>query len=265
MSQPNWKRKRTLLIFELVPAIKGPFLWLALFSLGLLILPVKFIFVGEFSFNGQLVGQALRLNYVLAVGYSLIVFLTTLFALSLCLDRTGNHYLRNNDLLVLARAFGRPTFYLIKIGSVLLPTIIYGIFALTLFWEELYRVAGVNLFRVFLLILPLSLSMACLISLYFLMRYFLGNFLIFFVWMLLLPVIYFGNLWRYYGGALRENVPQIPILGLLPQFGGIHAYSLGMVGDVFLRTDTWLALVSGAIWTMVALVTGLLLFRRQRL
>lgn len=265
MTRPAWKRKRTLLLFELVPALRGPLLWVALFSLGLVIIPVRFIFVGEFSVNGQLLGQELRLNYVLAVGYSTIVFLTTLLTLCLCLDRTGNHYLRNNDLLILSRAFGRSAFYIAKIASVLVPAAIYGALAITLFWEELYRIAGVNLFRVFLLILPLTLSMGCLVSLYFLMRHFFGNFIIFFLWLLLLPVIYVGNLWSYYAGVFREGAPRIPILGILPQFGGIHAYSLGLVGDVFLREDAWHAVANGSLWTAMALATGLWVFSRKRL
>ncbi len=259
------KRKLYLLLFELIPTLKGPLHWVALASLGLLVIPVHFIFVGEFSVNGQLLAQDLRLNYVLAVGYSTIVFLTTLLTLSLCLDRTGIHYLRNNDLLVLARNFGRPAFYFTKLASVLVPALVYALLGLSLFWEELYRLAGVNLFRVFLLILPLSLSMTCLVTVYFLLRHFLRNFVIFFLSLLLLPVIYIGNLWRYYGGALREGVPHVPILGLLPQFGGIHAYSLGMVADAFIREDTWQALANGFGWTAMALGVGVFLFTRKQL
>lgn len=264
MTQKTWNRNRSLFLFETLPVFKGTLLWLSLLSLVLIVLPVRFILLGEFSFNGQLIDQESRVNYVLAVGYSLIVFLATLFTISLCLDRTGNQYLRNNDLLILARDLGRPAFYFVKIASVIFPSTIYSILALTLFWEELYRIAGVNLFQIYLLILPLSLSMLCLTCLFFLMRIFLGNFLIFFIWMLLLPVIYFGNLWQYYGGALRGITPKFPILALLPQFGGIHAYSLGLVGDTFLRTDTWLALVSGIVWTVLALLAGILSFRHQR-
>lgn len=265
MTRPAWKRKRSLLYFELLPVLKGPLPWAALASLVLLVIPIRIIFTGEFSVNGQQVGLDPRLNYVLAVGYSTIVFLTTLFALCLCLDRTGAHYLRNNDLLMLSRALGRPIIYLAKMASVLLPSMLYGAVALSLFWEELYRIAGVNLFRIFLLILPLSLSMACLVSLYFLMRHFLSNFMNFFIWLLLLPVIYVGNLWRYYAGMFRDGSPHVPILELLPQFGGIHAYSLGLIGDKFVRDDTWHALANGSVWTAVALAAGLYVFSRKRL
>ena len=265
MTQPNWNRKRALLVFEMLPAVKGPLFWVALASLGLLVIPVRFIFVGEFSVNGQPLCQGLRLNYVLAVGYSSIVFLTTLFTLCLCLDRTGAHYLKNNDLLILSRSLSRPIFYLAKIGSVLLPSIVYGSLAILLFWEELYRIAGINLFRVFLLIFPLSLSMSCLVGLYFLIRNFMGNFMIFFLWLLFLPVIYFVNLWRHYGGILRDGESHSSLMGFFPQFGGIHAYSLGLVGDWFIRGDSLFALVNCTAWTVFALGAGLYFFSKRRL
>ena len=266
MSASAGKAWRSLLVFELMPSVKGPLLWAALGGLALLILPVRIIAMGEFSFNGQLIGQESRLAYVLLGGHSWIVFMTTLLTLCLCLDRTGAHFLRNNDLLVLSRAVGRPSFYLAKMASVLAPSLLYGLLALTLFWEELYRNAGVNLWRVFALFLPLSLSMACLASLYFLLRNFLGNFMIFFLWLFLLPILYVGNLWRYLApAALREGAPQFPVLGLLPQFGGIHAYSLGMVHDAYRGPDAWLALVKCGLWTAAAVAAGVWIFSRKRL
>ncbi|MDB5049358.1 MAG: hypothetical protein JWO30_2429 [Fibrobacteres bacterium] len=265
MSQGPSMRLRAVLFFELGPALKGPLLWAALASLMILVVPIRYIMVGDIHVNGELVGQALRLNYVVAIGYSTIVFLTTLFTLCFCLDRTGTHYLRNNDLLILSRAMGRPHFYLAKMASVLIPSLAYGILAVTLFWEELYRVAGVNLSHVFILIMPLGLSMLCLVSLYFLMRNFLGNFMIFFLWLLMLPVIYVVNLWRYYAGFLREGGPLAEGINMLPQFGGIHVWSLGMVSDFFMRPESWHALANGALWSVVASVTGLFVFSKKRL
>jgi hypothetical protein len=266
MTQSTWKRSRTLFLFEMVPTLKGPLPWAALLGLGLLIIPVRFIFVGEFSVNGQLLGQELRLNYVLAVGYTTITFLTNLFALSLCMERTGNHhYLRNHDLLVLSRSLSRPIFYIAKLASVLIPTLVFAVLSILLFWEELYRIAGVNLFKIFYLIFPLSLSLACLVSLYFFMRHFLGNFMIFFLWLLLLPILYVANLWHYYGGALRAGSENNSVLEWLPQFGGIHAYSLGLVGDAFLRDDAGSALLNLGLWTVFAVGCGIFVFIRKRL
>ena len=125
MSAGPSMRLRAVLLFELAPVIKGPLLWAALASLIVLVVPIRYIMVGDIYNNGELVGKALRLNYVVAIGYSTIVFLTTLFALCFCLDRAGNHYLRNNDLLILSRNVGRPAFYLAKIASVFMPALAY--------------------------------------------------------------------------------------------------------------------------------------------
>jgi hypothetical protein len=259
------KKWRALLAFELMPTLKGSMPWAALAGLLLFEAWLRFLMSGSFAFNGKAVGQIDRLVFVAAFGYSGIPFLATLLTLSLCLDRTGAHYLRNNDLLVLARGVGRKRFYLAKIGGVLAPVLAYSAIALGMFWIELYRNAHVNLYSVFLLILPLSLSLACLVSIYFLMRNFLGNFMIFFLWLLLLPVVYVSNLWHYYAGVLREGVPQAPFLGFLPQFGGIHAHSLGMIHDFYRRDGTWHALVGGSVWTVLALIAGMWVFSKKRL
>jgi hypothetical protein len=265
MSGGTSMRLRAILLFELAPVIKGPLLWAALASLMVLVVPIRYVMVGDIHINGELVGQALRLNYVVAIGYSTIVFLTTLFALCFCLDRAGNHYLRNNDLLVLARNVGRPAFYLAKIASVFLPALAYGAVAIALFWEELYRVAGVNLSHLFILIVPLGLGTFCLVSLYFLLRNLLGNFMIFFLWLLLLPVIYVVNLWSVYAGVLREGNGFTHAVNLLPRFGGIHAWSLGTVSDFFLRPESWHALANVAVWSAVAVAVGVWSFSRKRL
>jgi hypothetical protein len=265
MSAGPSMRLRAVLFFELAPALKGPLPWAALASLALLLLPIRYVMVGDIHVNGELVGQAVRLNYVLAIGYSTIVFLTTLFTLCFCLDRTGPHYLRNNDLLILTRDVGRPAFYLAKMASVLIPSLAYGVLAICLFWGELYRIAGIDLHRVFLLILPLGLSMSCMVSLYFLMRNFLGNFMIFFLWLLLLPVIYVVNLWRYYAAFISEGGLIPRLVGLLPQFGGIHAWSLGAVSDFYLRDESWHALANTGAWAALSLGLGLYLFSGKRL
>jgi hypothetical protein len=259
------KKWRAMLAFEMVPTLKGPLPWAALAGLILFETWLRFLMSGSFSFNGKVVGQLDRLVFVAAFGYSGIPFLATLLTLSLCLDRTGAHYLRNNDLLALSRGVGRMSFYLAKIAGVLVPVLVYSLAALGIFWLELYRNAGVNLYRIFLLIFPLALGLACLVSIYFLMRNFLGNFMIFFLWLLLLPVIYVSNLWHYYAGVLREGVPQAPFLGFLPQFGGIHAHSLGMIHDFYRRDGTWHALAGGGVWTVLALAAGLWVFTKKRL
>lgn len=266
MSASPSKAWRSVLAFELLPSLKGPLVWAALAGLALLIVPVRVIALGQFSINGQLIGQESRLGYVLLAGHSWIALLTTLLTLCLCLDRTGPHYLRNNDLLVLSRSVGRMSFYLAKMVSVLAPALAFSLLAFVLLWEELWRNTGINHPGIFAHFLPLALAMLCLVSLYFLMRNFMGNFIIFFLWLLLLPIIYFGNFWRYYAPeALREGVPSFPALGILPQFGGIHAYSMGAVHPAFFREGTWVALVNCGLWAVVAAAAGLWLFNRKRL
>jgi len=264
MTDSNWKKSASFLGFEIFPSLRGSFFWLALASLVLLIIPVRIIFTGEFSINGQAVGTDPRLNYVIVIGYSILVFLTTLFALALCLERTGNQYLNNHDLLILSRNVGRTSFYLTKLASVILPTVLYAFIALSLFWEELYRLAGVNLFLIFVLIFPLTLAMTCLTSLFFLLRNYLSSYMIFFICLIGLPIIYGTNLWHYYAGALRGSEPHFSFLEILPQFGGVHAYSLGLIGDQFFRGDTWHALVNIFVWTVVSLLLGLKIFSKKR-
>jgi hypothetical protein len=242
--------------------------WAALAGLVIYDWWLRFLFGGHFTFiaNGKSAApQFDPLVFLAALGYSGIPFIATLLTLSLCLDRTGAHYLRNNDLLVLSRGLGRVAFYLAKMASVLLPVFVYATMSLGVFWAELYRNAGVNRYQVFALILPLALALGCLTSLYFLMRNFLGNFMIFFLWLLLLPVIYVSNLWHYYAGVLREGAPEAPFLGFLPQFGGMHAYSLGLINEIYRRDNAWHAIVGVGIWTVLGLGVGLWVFKRKRL
>lgn len=256
---------RSMLAFELVPTLKGPLVWAALAGLLPMVVLVRYFSAGEVSLNGRLIGEEARLVPLLFIGYMLINFLATLLTLCLCLDRTGAHYLRNNDLLVLSRAMGRSSFYLAKIASVFVPAAAYSVLALGLFWEELYRNAGVNLYRIFVLILPMSLGVLCLITLYFLLRNFLSNFMIFFLLLFILPIIYCGNLWGYYSGLIGEGLPQLPALGFLPRFGGVFLHALGMIHDKFLWPETWKALVNCGMWTACSVAVGLWLFHRKRL
>jgi hypothetical protein len=260
------KAWRSVLAFELAPTLKGPLVWAALAGLILLELPIWVISNGQFSFNGQLIGRESRLTYVLWIGHSYIALLTTLLTLCLCLDRTGPHFLRNNDLLVLARAVGRISFYFAKVASVLVPALIFAASALALFWLELWRQTGINHAAVFAHLLPLWLSLACLVCLYFLMRNYMGNFIIFFLWLLLLPFIYLGNGWRYFAPeAWREGVPAFFSLSFLPQFGGLHIHSLGQVGAMAPMEHAWVALLNCGAWTLGAALAGAWLFTRKRL
>lgn len=266
MSAGGFKSWRAVLAFELAPSLKGPLLWAAVVGLLLLEIPIWVVSTGQFSFNGELIGWESRLKYVLWIGHSYIALLTTLLTLCLCLDRTGPSFLRNNDLLVLSRAVGRTSFYGAKVASVLLPAMAFTAAALLLFWLELYRRMGINHAAVFAQFVPLTLSMACLASLYFLMRNYMGNFIIFFFWLLLLPFIYLGNGWRYFAPEeWRQGVPSFFSLGYLPQFGGLHIHVLGQVKAITPLEHTWVAWLNCSLWTAAALAAGVWLFGRKRL
>lgn len=266
MSAGGLKSWRSVLAFELAPSFKGPLVWAALVGLLLLELPIWVISNGQFSFNGQLIGRESRLTYVLWIGHTYIALLTTLLTLCLCLDRTGPQFLRNNDLLVLSRAVGRITFYFAKVASVLAPALLFTLAALGIFWLELMRQTGIHHAAVFAHLLPLWLSLACLVSLYFLMRNFMGNFIIFFLWLLLLPFIYLGNGWRYFAPeAWREGVPAFFSLSFLPQFGGLHIHALGKVQAMASVEHTAVAIVNCSLWTVGAALLGAWLFSRKRL
>lgn len=255
----------SVLRFELGPSFKGPLPWAALGGLLPLLVLVRYFSAGEMSINGRLIGQETRLVPLLAMGHTLVVALSTLLTLCLCLDRTGAHYLRNNDLLMLSRSLGRPSFYLAKMASVLIPAILYSALALFIFWEELFRHAGVNLWRIGALLPPLVLVLCCLIAVYYLMRNAFSNFLIFFLLLFLLPVIYLGNLWNYYSGLLGEGLPRIDGLGFLPQLGVVLLNSLGLVHERFRCDDAWMSLLNVGAWTFVAAGLGLWIFGRKRL
>jgi hypothetical protein len=138
--------------------------------------------------------------------------------------------------------------------------------ALAIFWLELWRQTGINHAAVFSHVLPLWLSLACLVCLYFLMRNYMGNFIIFFLWLLLLPFIYLGNGWRYFAPeAWREGVPAFFSLSWLPQIGGLHIHALGRVGAMAPVEHTWAAMLNCGAWTLGAALLGAWLFSRKRL
>jgi hypothetical protein len=89
--------------------------------------------------------------------------------------------------------------------------------------------------------------------------------MIFFLWLLFLPVIYVVNLWRYYGNVISEAGPVARLIGMMPQFGGVHAWSLGVVSDGLRKEYAWHALANMGLWTGVAVGAGIYLFNRKRL
>ncbi len=252
--------------FEAGEALRGTALWVGLAVLTLFLLGVKGLFSGDFVLNGQALSHQVRLVYFLGVGYSMLTFLTTLYGLAVCVERTGTGYLRGNDLLLLARPVSRSVFYFGKMGGALAAVFFFSVISVSLFWVALYWYSGVNLYGLLWLVAPQCLGLAALVSLFFWLRQFLGNVTVFFICIALLPFSYASNLWYYYGATLRESLqtawswPQF-----LPQFGGLHAFALGLVQDFYFRPATWVAVANIGLWILLALVAGALRFRRRLL
>jgi hypothetical protein len=247
---------------EFAGGFKGPLFWIALACLFVLPLPVRMAYGGEIMILGRTVGESYRLAVALVGGFSVLMFFSTLYTLCLCLERTGSHYLRSNDLLILARATGRFPFYAAKLASVFLNAFLYGALGLIGLWEELSRIGASGATRLFPLLLPLGMNLACLIAVYFFLRNFFRNFLIFFLWLIALPVLFLAGLWHCYADPLKGG---LRVFLWLPQLGGLHAWALGAVHPALDRPEADWALLNVGLWTAVAFTAGALIFLRKRL
>jgi len=251
-----------LMRFEFQSGLRGPLFWIALICLLSLSLPIRMAYGGEFVLMGRAVDDSSRLAVALTVGYSVLVFFTTLYALCLCLERAGFHYLKQNDILVLARSVGRIPFYAAKISAAFLNAMLYGTAGLLWMWVELTRIGVPGGGRLFLLALPLALNLACVIAVYFALRNFLGNFLIFFVWLAMLPALFLTGLLHAYVDSLKAG---LKIFLWLPQLGGLHAWALGVAHPALARPDSAWTLFGVAGWTVFAACFGAWVFGRKRL
>jgi len=139
---------------------------------------------------------------------------------------------------------------------------LYGTLGLLFLWEELFRVGAAQSGRLLFLLLPLGLTVACIITVYFSLRNFLGNFLIFFIWLVALPVFFLTGLWHYYADTLNGN---FRFLLLLPQLGGLHAWAMGMIHSSLERPQTSWALLNVVCWMLATLTLGSVVFMRKRL
>jgi hypothetical protein len=185
-----------------------------------------------------------------------------LYALSLCLERSGFHYLRDNDVLVLARSVGRVPFYAAKVGAVFLNAGVYATVGFLWLWQELVRIGASGVAKLLALLLPLALTLACVIAVYFALRNLLRNFLIFFLWLLALPLFFFAGLWHCYADSLKGGLRTLLIL---PQFGGLHAWALGVVLPSLYRPEADWAPVNMILWSLAAFAVGLAIFLRKKL
>ncbi len=245
---------------EFLAGFRGPLFWIAVACLLALPLPVRMAYGGDIVIMGRPVSDTSRLAVALGGGYSLLLFFATLYALCLCLERTGSHYLRSNDLLILARSVGRLPFYAAKLTGVYLNALLYGLIGFFWLWEELAHIGASESWRLLVLLFSMGLTLACLIAVYFTLRNLFGNFLIFFVWLLALPVLFLAGLWHAYLEPLQTGMR---VFLWLPQFGVLHAWALNAVHPTVVVPIA--SVLNVIVWTAASLVSGVAVFLRKRL
>jgi hypothetical protein len=250
--------------YEWRQAWRNVLTWAAIACLVSIPLAMSLVFTGTIQQNGHPVAEKVRLTYAMVVGLTLVNFLSTLYVLCLCLERTGSSYLKHNDILILARALPRPAFWCAKFFGLVIPGLMYSLAGVLVLAADLLR-RGAGFFPNLLLSeIPIALGLALIAGLYLALRNHFGNFLIFFLWLLALPVIYVGDLWHIYGGFLRDG-PRFGLLTLLPQLGGLHSVALGWAHFTLWREGAFLILVNGSLWLIAALAMGTVIFTRKRL
>ncbi len=255
----------TLLRFELGEGFKGPLFWVALICLPLVLIPLRLAWSGQIVVMGQSLAESYRQAAGMALGATCVVFFSNLYGLCLCLERAGSSYLRHHDLMLLSRSVGRSWFFLGKVAGVWITASAYGLAATFLLFLDGLRISGIAPWSLLWVAFTTSLGLACIVSLSFCLRNFLPNFLIFFVWLLVLPVQYFSNLWHYYGVSQGSAVGPLSGFLLLPQVGGLHAFALGKLLPPWWVPGTAASLVNIALWITVSLVAGMAIFSRKRL
>jgi len=256
---------RVLVGYELKQVRRNHLTWAALACLAVLPPLMSMIFGSTIQVSGHPVAGQLKQGYAVAVGLTAVHFLATLYVLCLCQERLGSSYLRQNDALVLSRSISRYAFWLGKLAGIVVPALLYTALGLILLAEEIWRHGGEFSFGILLAELPYALGLTTVASIYLAARNSFGNFLIFFGWLLILPIIYFANLWQLYSGVLREAGPQLGWLQILPQLGGVHAFAMGGAQYTLWRPAAAYSLVSVAVWLAVSLVVGAFAFHRKRL
>jgi hypothetical protein len=251
--------------YELRQALRSVLTWAALPCLAVIPPIIGVVFGGSIQVSGHPVGEQFRQSYAVAIGLTAVFFLATLYVLCLCLERLGSSYLRHNDILVLARSVSRSSFWLGKLSGIVIPGIVYTFLGLLLVVEEIWRHGGPMAPNILTAQFPMSLGLITIAVLFLALRNAFGNFIIFFVFLLVLPILFVGDLWSIYAGVLREAKSGLGFLSVMPQLGGLHALALGLGHPSFWRPDAVFASVNTALWSAAGLIVGLLGFRRKRL
>ncbi len=251
-----------LLRHEFVKGFKEPLFFIALLCLLILPFPVRMAYGGDFMLMGRTVGESYRLMVAMIGGYSLVAFLSSVYALCLCMDRFGSGFLRNNDLLILSRPVGRLPFLAAKITALFLNAYFYCCLGFFWLWSELLVMGVSGVYKLLFLLFPLALNLACLIAIYFALRSFLSNFLVFFLWLIALPMLFFTGLWHCYADSLNST---LGIFLWLPQIGGLHAWALGIVHPLLQREIATKAILNMVLWLLGSLTLGIFVFNKKKL
>ncbi len=251
--------------YELRQAWRNVLTWAALICLLLIPFAMRLVFGGTIQVNGHPVAEQIRLVYAVVIGVTLVNFLATLYLLCLALERTGSSYLKHNDILVLARGTPRSAFWLCKLGGIWIPGLVYTFIGLTLVIVEIGRHGSGFIPKLWLAGLPLGLGLGVIATLYLALRNAFGNFFIFFLWLLVMPVLYVADLWKLYGGVLKEAGPKLGIFDLLPQLGTLHGVAMGWGHFTLWRPGGPVGFVNVAAWLVLGMALGLIAFWRKRL
>jgi hypothetical protein len=254
-----------ILRYELRQALRSVLTWAAFPCLAVIPPIIGVVFGGSIQVSGHPVGEQFRQSYAVAIGLTAVFFLATLYVLCLCLERLGSSYLRHNDILVLARSVSRPAFWLAKLSGIVIPGIIYTLLGLLFVFEEIWRHGGSWVPNILMAQFPISLGLFTIAVLFLALRNAFGNFIIFFVFLLVLPILFVGDLWSIYAGVLREAESGLGFLSIMPQLGGLHALALGLGHPSFWRSAAVLASINTALWSVAGITIGLLGFKRKRL
>jgi hypothetical protein len=251
--------------YELRQAWRNVLTWAAVGCLVLIPLSLRLVFSGSIQVNGHPLAEQIRLVYAIVIGVTLINFLSTLYVLCLALERTGSSYLKHNDILVIARSTPRMTFWMSKLAGIWIPGMAYVFAGLTLLILEIARNGSGFLPKLWFAQIPLTLGLGLIATLYLALRNTFGNFFIFFLWLLIMPVLYVVNLWQIYGGVLREAGPNLGLFAYLPQIGSLHSLALGWGHESLWRPGGAVGLINVGLWLAAGLIFGASVFRNKRL
>lgn len=251
--------------YELRKNLFSPFAAMALVLLVLGLYFIGGIYGAEFLLNGHAVAPEKRVIYSLAFFHAQLSLLASLFTLALCAARLGPAHASAEEILLLTRALRRRDFLLARFLGIAASSLLFWGLCLLSFYVVMLWKTGVNLHALLWLFFPQGLGLLTLAAAYFALRAHLGNLSALFALLALLPLLYAVNLYHLYAGLGETGLLRGMMLVLFPQFGTLHALSLGWVQDFFARPGAVLGLWSVGAWGLVYGAYALWRFERERL